>query len=245
MAESETTETPTWDAVPAVEQTNVIAPTSPPEQAEAELGNVGRQRATLNNLLAELDNTRDYDREILVLDQDDPPTVDTFRAVKTNQRVGDIDIFAWANIVPRYHPDILKSEHLSQQAASRSYPFIGRADAMIRQIVQKDSPVPRNRRAWADDRLTFLLDMEIGGKERSVEFSCRRDHDDKGFMRLFKLGILKEHVDLDARLGSEDSLYGRINKAKGRLWFMEQQEGDTGVLAGHADHVLPVEDNPF
>ncbi len=245
MAESDTTTATTWDAVPAEVQPDVIAPTTPGESPEAEIGTLERQRATLNNLISQLDNTSDYDMHVFVNDQDDPPTVDTKRALETNQRVGDPDIFAWANIVPRYHADILKSEHLSQQAAKRSYPFIGRADAMIRQIVQKNSPVSRNRRAWADDRLTFLLDMEIGGVERAVEFHCRRDHDDKGFMRLYSIGILKTTVDLNERLGSEDSLYGRINKQKGRLWFLEQQEGDKGILKGHTDQVLPVDENPF
>ena len=64
-------------------------------------------------------------------------------------------------------------------------------------------------------------------------------------MRLYSIGILKTTVDLNERLGSEDSLYGRINKQKGRLWFLEQQEGDKGILKGHTDQVLPVDENPF
>ena len=243
MAESDTTET-TWDAVPAVEETQTITPSEPRMVPEAEIGAVERQRAILDALISELDKT-EYEMSVDVLDQDDPPLVSPVRAASTKQRPGDYDIFAWANIVPKYHPEIVKNEFLSQQAASRSYPFLGRAAAMIRRIVTKNSGVPRNERAWADDRLSFIIDMEIGGTERAVEFHCRRDHDDKGFMRLFKIGIFKEGFNLNDRTGSEDSLYGRINKAKGRLWFLEQQEGDDGVLAGNSDHVLPVDESPF
>tara|TARA_B100001245_G_scaffold234719_1_gene220891 strand:+ start:575 stop:1747 length:1173 start_codon:yes stop_codon:yes gene_type:complete len=235
----------TWDAVPAEVQADTIAPTTPPESPEAEVGAVGRQRATLNNLIGELDRT-EYDRQILILDQDDPPTVDPMRAAATNQRVGDMDIFAWANIVPRLHPDIQKSEFLMEQAATRSYPFIGRADAMIRAIVKKDSAIERNMRAWADDRLTFCLDMEVKkGMHRTVEFHCRRDQDDKGFMRLYSLGIFKEDFNIDARYGEDDSLYGRINKAKGTLWFLEQQEEDRGLIEGNVDAVRTPDEMPF
>jgi len=248
MSDTDTETAATWDAVPAEAQpSNVIEPTTPDEQPETELGDVARQQNTLNNLISVLDNT-EYDREVLILDQDDPPTVDQFRAAKTNQQVGDVDIFAWANIIPRYHGDIEGSERLAHAAASRSYPFLGRADAMIRKIVQKNSSVERNDRAWADDRLTFMMDMEIGGVERAVEFHCRRDNDAKGFMRLFKIGIFNKDFDtgdMNARKGDEDSLYGRINKAKGRLWFLEQQANDLAVIEGNHEQVLAVEEEPF
>ena len=116
---------------------------------------------------------------------------------------------------------------------------------MIRAIVKKNSSIERNMRAWADDRLTFCHDMEISGKQRTVEFHCRRDQDDKGFMRLYSIGIFKEDFNVDARYGGDDSLYGRINKAKGTLWFLEQQEGDRGLIEGNVEVVRAVEENPF
>ena len=245
MSDNDTANQATWDAVPAeVQPADIIAPATPPESPEAEVGAVDRQRATLNNLIGELDRT-EYDRQILILDQDDPPTVDPMRAAATNQEVGRIDIFAWANIVPRLHPEIEKNEFLAEQAAVRSYPFIGVADAMIRAIVKKNSSIERNMRAWADDRLTFCHDMEISGKQRTVEFHCRRDQDDKGFMRLYSIGIFKEDFNVDARYGDDDSLYGRINKAKGTLWFLEQQEEDRGLIEGRVDAVRTVEEMPF
>ena len=47
MAESDTTET-TWDAVPAVEETQTITPSEPRMVPEAEIGAVERQRAILD-----------------------------------------------------------------------------------------------------------------------------------------------------------------------------------------------------